>query len=495
MAREPAAALTLRSRLTEAPAASDALAVFSVLWALAALLHVLGPSGAIAGVLSEPTAVGISQLGVSIAALLVLLAPRSTPNLVLLAVLGPISAWFEAPILGNHWLLAAFVDLGILAAVVSARHRRVHRDRGFERERVAAAALPIARWSLVGFYSFAAFSKLNSGFFDTTVGCGTFYFDELARSLGLSTPIAVGQGGWARLVPFLVAGTELAIPVLLLVRRTRNIGVLVGLVFHSVIALDQIHLFSDFSSVLVALFWLFLPPAFSTELIGRLKALPAPAGLVLRGTASGAVAALLVSVWTNRAQRFSLDGRMWLWLVLDAAVLWLVVAFFRSHGRERLEHPLSLGEVPRWSLLIPLLVILNGLTPYVELKTAYSWNMYANLRTAGGESNHLLIRRTFALNPAASEPVRILGTNDPVLGMYRDLGYDLPLLSLRAYLSENPSVSLRYLRGGVERDLTRASDEPELVRPISSAERRLFALRAVDQQDPPRCQETFLPAL
>src|SRR2546430_10827189 len=49
---------------------------------------------------------------------------------------------------------------------------------------------------------------------------------------------------------FGVAGIELSIPVLLLVRRTRHLGVVVGLVFHRLIALDQSHLFSDFSSVL-----------------------------------------------------------------------------------------------------------------------------------------------------------------------------------------------------------------------------------------------------
>lgn len=489
MAREPAASLSDRSPPREAAAAADVLTVFSVLWALAALLHVLGPSGAAAGVLSDPSAVGLSQVGVGVAALLVLLAPASTPGLVLLAVLSPVSAWFEAPVLGNHWLVVAFVDLGLLAAVLSARSRRPDRCR------LAATALPIARWTLIGFYSFAAFSKLNHGFFDTTVGCGTYYFDQLAGSLGFSTPIAVGQGGWAHLVPFFVAGIELSIPLLLLVRRTRNIGVVMGILFHSVIALDQTHLFSDFSSVLVALFSLFLPPGWSSEVVRRWRRLPELGKVVIQGAGVGVIAAILVSLWTNRGQRFFLDGRMWLWLLLDAAVIWLVIAYLRRNARTRLARPLALDGVPRWMLLIPTLVMLNGLTPYLELKTTYSWNMYANLRTAGGESNHLLITRTLPLNSSASQLVRILGTNDPVLGTYRDLGYDLPMLSLRAYLSMHPSVSLRYLRGGVERNLARASDDPDLVRPVSSLEQRMFALRAVDQQDPPRCQETFLPAL
>jgi hypothetical protein len=41
----------------------------------------------------------------------------------------------------------------------------------------------------------------------------------------------------------------------------------------------------------------------------------------------------------------------------------------------------------------------------------------------------------------------------------------------------------------------RASDDPDLVRPVNEIERRVFALRAVDEQDPPRCQDVFLGAL
>src|SRR5947208_2401960 len=78
---------------------------------------------------------------------------------------------------------------------------------------------PIARWALVGFYAFAGFAKLNSAFFDTTVSCGNVYFDETARTLGVATPLAVGHGGWASLVPVGTALIELSIPVLLCIRR------------------------------------------------------------------------------------------------------------------------------------------------------------------------------------------------------------------------------------------------------------------------------------
>ena len=468
----------------------DVLSVFTVLWALAALFHVLGPSGRAFGVVHDVTFVGLSHVAVGVAAVAVLAMPRRTAALVVLAVLSPVSAWLEAPVLGNHWIVAAFVDLGIVGAAIAAR-----RGRSIDRERLADVVVPIARWTLVVFYSFAAIAKLNHGFFDTTVGCGTYYFDELAGSLGFSTPIAVGHGGWAHFVPVGVAATELSVPLLLLWRRTRNAGVAVGLVFHSVIALDQTHLFSDFSSVLAALFVLFLPSRWASEVVDTVRQRAREASFA-QLAAVGAFSVALVLQWRSaNIDRAVSDLRMWLWLAADGLLLVAVFSFLARRPRDTAAHPLSLRTVPRWLLFVPVIVVLNGFTPYVEMKTAYGYTMYSNLTTADGSTNSLIVPRTFPINGNAADVVRIERTNDPGLQEYVTLGYDLPYLSLRAYLADHPTAAIRYIREGVVHDLAHASEEPDLVRPVSDLERKLFALRAVDQQDPPRCQEFFLPAL
>jgi hypothetical protein len=488
VAAEPAATLSATDG-AGGSAPADVVTVFGVLWALAALFHVLGPSARAGDIVHDVTLVGASHLLVGLAALAVLSAPRSMGPLLGLAVVSPISAWLEAPVLGNHWLVVAFVDLALVGAAVSAR-----RGWSIDPARFAALFLPLARWTLIAFYSFAAFSKLNHGFFDTAAGCGTFYFDELAGSLGFSTPLAVGHGGWAHLVPVGVAGIELAVPVLLVWRRTRNIGVVVGLVFHGIVALDQTHLFSDFSSVLLALFVLFLPASWAVGVVDRCRR-QARLGSGLQAVALCAFAVTLVLLGSSRGARVFSDLLMWEWFVVDALAVVLVVAFVVRGRAERLEHPMRLVGVPRWLWLVPVVVVFNGLTPYLELKTAYGFNMYSNLVTADGETNHFLVPRTLPVNGNAADVVRIERTSDPGLNLYVSRGYDLPYLSLRAYLANHPTASIRYVRNGVVHDLAHASDEPDLVRPVSQLERKLLALRAVDQQDPPRCQDSFLPAL
>ncbi len=69
--------------------------------------------------------------------------------------------------------------------------------------------------------------------------------------------------------------------------------------------------------------------------------------------------------------------------------------------------------------------MLNGLSTYLELKTGYAWNMYSNLETVNGQSNHLLVPGTLALSGVQRDLVRIEATNDRGLALYVTERYDL----------------------------------------------------------------------
>ena len=464
------------------------MTLFAMTWAAATLFHVWGRSGRITDIVTNWTTVAALQALAGIVAIVVLVRPRSHGPLLALAAIGPVSAWFEAPLLGNHWLVAAFVDVALLLAYVARGPAQ------FEQ-----TFLTLARWVLIGFYSFAAFAKLNHAFFAPEVSCATFYFDELAKSMHLTVHSQAG-GGWTHLVPFGVAGAELSIPILLLVRRTRHIGVVVGLAFHGIIAVDQTHLFADFSSVLDALFILFLPATFSTYVFRQFRQLSADAQERLRALVIVGSAILLGMQLYGRGDqvsRFFFDGQGWAWVSYDVALLVLVVGYVRAVRPEPLERPLrfSDGGVPLWLAVVPALVIFNGLTPYLELRTAYAFNMYANLETVDGNSNHFLVTRTLPVSGIQADRVRIVATSDTGLQLYIGEAFDLPFLQLRDYLSRHRDVALTYIRGGVQHTVAHASDDPGLVRPVPSWESKLFAFRALDQNDPPRCQPAFLPAL
>jgi hypothetical protein len=478
--------VALEERTGRRSSQADALAVFAVMWALAAVWHLLGNTTG-----APVWAQGLLAVGAGV----VLLQPGAPLPLAVLAVAGLVTVWEEAPVLGNHWLLAGLVDLAILVAVaVGALRGRVS-----DRADLASRLLPAARLSVLGFYVFAAFAKLNTAFFDRSVSCGVYFFDESTESLGLG---ALQANGAAWVQHLVIAGTviaELSIPLLLLVRRTRHVGVVVALLFHGVLALDRTHQFFDFSSVLFALFVLFLPPTAGTwvaERVGSVRARLSLRHEELAGrthlllVAFPVLAASLVAI-DALTRDLALDVGWWPWQVYALGVVAIVATFLRQH---RAPSTLRLRPHHAAFAVVPLLVVLNGLTPYLELKTGYGWNMYANLRTVDGETNHLLLPGTLPLTDQQADVVEVLDTSSAGLARYAADDWGLTWTQLRRYVAERPDIRITYRRGNEVVALQRASERPELVDPVPAWREKVQLFRAIDLGEPERCAPTFGPA-
>jgi Vitamin K-dependent gamma-carboxylase len=449
------------------PVIPPPLAWFLRLWAIAVLAHIAGNppgwKGAPVG-----TALGTASALLGVLALAVLLRPGRWTG----AALGAatiMSVVLEAPVLGNHWLVAGLVSILLVASL-------------FRRDPWAAFA-PGARGILIAFYSFAAFAKLNRGFFDPTVSCGITYTNQLLGSYGL--PL-IPDGDWrAVAVAAATALIELSVPVLLVMKRTRRYGVLLGFVFHLFISFDLDQHFYDFSALLVALFSLFL----ADEV---LKKFPDP--LAMRRSTQVAVGGILalfalaaVVPPSPLTDRLLGTGVFFLWIpwgLFLIARLWRLV---RGPGAGQAEW----GRLGWVGGLLVAVTVLNGLTPYLELKTGYGFNMYANLVTADGRSNHYLLPRTIPLTDAQRDPYIVLTSDDPGLHHYVDSGWAITEPQLRDYLADHPTASATVIRvlGGEQQVVTGADG---VALPWWRDKFQLF--RAIDLNDPPRCQLVWMPA-
>ena len=444
------------------PGVNSSLRVFARLWGLAAVAHVIGNFAQP----DLPTAVGLVNLAVGLTGIWLVAVPRRTV-LLGLASLIVVSLVLEMPITGNHWLLAGLVSAAIL--VTGAKENEL---------------FPTARWILLAFYSFAAFAKINTGFFDPDVSCAVFFANQNLGSWGL--PVIAADGNLARLAIWATAAIELAVVPLLLLRRTRYWGVVLGSSFHVLISFDLAQHFYDFTAVLLPLFALFLPntmlgtfrlaPAVLTDLVKRVLALVAVGASVLLVV----MASLPLTEWSFRL------------LTLVPFLLWIPFVLLWLRWLIRLRpQPFAVGwRTGLGGAVVVALALANGFTPYTEIKTAYGYNMYANLVTAQGESNHLLIPRTWPLRNGYEGPVEIVSSNDPGLLSYRDAGYRIAYPQFQRYLAANRGVDVTYLRKGVEihvDDSATTHSGPWWW--------RFLPLRSLDIQAPPRCQDVFLPAL
>jgi hypothetical protein len=462
VAAEPRSATAVRETL------------FIRMWSVAALAHVIG-NGHQGDLLPVQDAGGVALAAVSVAALAALLRP-SRPAMAVLAVAIIASAVIDVPLLSNHWTLAALVSLAYLLSGA--------RWNGFE---------PAARLVLLVVYSFAAFAKVNEGFLDPSVSCSIFYANQTLTSAGL--PALSPDGSLAAVLPWLVVVTELAVPVLLVLRRTRWAGVLLAATFHTAISLDLGQHFYDFTAVLLALFVLFLPEEWSRSAVDRIRRTPAP----LRGVGTGIGLTIVVALAVVALLPSGAFGPA---LPLLAFVVWVPYALVVI-GLVALGPRTSAGLSWRPAAAAWLAVVLafvNGLTPWTETKTAFGYTMYSNVEAAQGRTNHLVVPATLPLRDDLNRLVAVESSTDTGLEYYADSGWLLPWPSLVLYLQNRAATEVTY-RDGVALDGT--GGEPVTATGWEVVDSHgpvpwwwaWMPLRSVDAQSPPRCQDVWLPAL
>ena len=457
-----------------------AAALFAMTWAAAALFHVAGDTRQT----SDP-AIVISQVLVAGLAVAVLASPRRRAPLLALAVAVPLSAWFEAPVVGNHWVLAALISVALLLALRRAGDGSPLTDREW------AGFAPAARLTVAIAYGFAAFAKLNTAFFDPDVSCAVFYHDQLFGSWGLSALTTDRLPALAAALPAIAAGIEVLVAVGLVVRPLRRWTLPFAFGFHWLLALDLHQHFWDFSSVLFALFVLFLGDESMGRLTGSLSAAAVRRpGLARLGrvaaVSAGVVVAVLAAVPGITATVVSvLIGHVAWWIYGTGLSVAAIVAVRRGAGAR-----LHLRPRAAWLFLVPVLAFANGLTPYLELKTGFGWNMYSNLRTVAGESNHLLVPATLDLTGAQRDLVEVVDVTDDELRDAAADGYAVVPSELAEYAATR-DVSGTIRRGGVLDEADPLSSSDLLPEPGGVIAQRLQSFRLVDTSGTERCLTAF----
>lgn len=456
----------------------DQLRVFAVLWAVAILFQ-------LASVLFfatqitffPPSTIGLIELALLVACIGLLWYP-TRKWLLLVALIQLLDFAISLPHMPNHRLITAGMNFGLLLAFF--RHALLKKKAKLPPFAVFATS---ARACVFIVYAFAFFHKLNPDFFLTETSCATVFYGHVRATF----PLMPQAEWWIRLLPYLTLCVEGGIPLLLLFQKTRNFGLIFLLIFHSVLALDVEKHFFDFSSTMFALASLFLPLTFLSELQDAIPTRPylkwerwrfiftlvyllATAGSLFHDTHAGYL--------------IFFAGRQLLWWTCNAIFGLLLFIGLKQRAAE----PLAL--FPRTVLVVlPLLFLLNGITPYLGIKTRSAFDMYSNLRVEGRRSNHFLIR----------EPLDIFGNMNrliwieqvPDVYLQREIvnpGYLITEFELRRYLSRNPLIPITYVEDGARRVLAHAADEPALVRRDSLIKEKLLWYRPVDPQAHSRCQ-------
>jgi hypothetical protein len=146
----------------------------------------------------------------------------------------------------------------------------------------------------------------------------------------------------------------------------------------------------------------------------------------------------------------------------------------------RLAHPV-------W-LVAPLLVVANGVSPYIGLKTQSVWTMYSNLQTEDDRWNHLLVPEAVRLFDYQDRTVRVVASDVPALAEVARDDRRLAWVAFRETASQHPAGTVVY-----ERDDRRAAADPIGMDPVlrtppSAIETALLAFRDIPPTERNDCR-------
>lgn len=447
--------------------AIDQLSVFTFLWACQALIQ------------QETFAVWITE-GVLVGWILtfVLILTFLRANSVALLALGAFTnVWYslvQLPYRVNHLFFEDVVNLTILAALahtVFAKRNEDVNQRSLwrfgvytpkERETFYHSFAKIVRVEVILLYLLAAVAKFNHDYLDPEVSCGAVMFRDL---FGGSQSTAFGLAGSYFSIAFSLLG-EVALPFLLLFRRTRVVGIVLALVFHIALGLHPQRGVYGFSAMMFALLFLFMGEgvvhglkdtlyiwADRLKLPSRIKWYALIAAVIVAGF--GLLVTFLYRTYGGDLYReLRIGFYVWGWWAAVVAFLY-VSALARSPVNQASE--LRSGLAPSGFLwLFPAVVLLNGVSPYIGLKTGSSFTMFSNLRTENHSQNHLFLSGLPTVANFQSDVVEILAADRPELQRYVGSEVLLPAFEVERITSEiTGDFHFRHLRAGLERESSR----------------------------------------
>jgi hypothetical protein len=455
----------------DSPSRIDPFTVFAWLWSAGIISHMSSYSEPI-----EPLTVTMFALALAV----VFGVARKSAFFVFLAV-HVVYVYSRLPRVPNHSVIAAAVDLTILAAglwaAISTRSWRI------DTRALYKTFAPVVRIELLIVYFFVVFHKLNSGFFNPEYSCGSLMYLRLAKEY---PPLPTGD--WFRpWAIYLTMIAETAIPVMLVVRPWRLAGLLLAFAFHFALAMDPGDVVFNFSAILLALFFLFLPDEFAASVATTLAALRRRVAGLLRLSPAAvkglmlAVTVPLLAVLIFRdgiATGLTFEASRNVWVVYAGVMLAIFLAALR-HGRVEFPSARELLTVRTPGLLlIPALLFANGLMPYLGLKTETSFAMYSNLRTEGGQSNHWILPSSLQVWGYQRDLVKIHRTSALRIQRLVNRGYQWTFYEFKWLMQEYPNASVVYERNGVVKRVRRVTEDAELM-PDAGLMRKFLRFRPV----------------
>jgi hypothetical protein len=420
---------------------------------------------------------GFDKFGLSISSIFLaggfalILWPQRGYAFVFAATMHFLQTLWLMPIHSNHTIISLFLAFGFVAAYahVALRTRAVIVNGAGYFEAFA----PLGRWLLIIMYFYGTLHKVNTDFLNPLTSCAVSIWQRYGFPHAIAeSPIIHSTTMYGTLL------VETTAIILLLTRRFRWWGIILGITFHGFLGFVPPGKIVAYSLLAIALHSLFLPQDALDRFargtlwrrLNRLLTRLLPRFIII--TSSIAIAALLP------------------WQVTWALLLLLIVFFIFAYGSER-KHVTA--QVKPWLVspaslvnVIALLFFLNGVSPYLGFKTGQTISMFSNLITEGGRSNHLLVPN-IQIFDYQHRIATIIKTDQPILAKWRSEGYKMVEYQVLDYLERTPGTQATFIVDGTTYRHTPTRPLATIVDLPPRWLRKLMVFRPVILKSPKKC--------
>ena len=315
----------------------------------------------------------------------------------LLALTEAVVVGLRMPFVPTHAYMEMIMFFGVFVCYAApALHRRTFNP---DMADVYQNFAPLGRWLLIIMYFFGTFHKINPVFLNPATSCALPFLD------GLPFPYGWHDHMWLQYSA--IYGTliiEFAAMLMLLTRRFKYLGILTGVSLHLTIGISAYGTLAHFSTFALALHCLFLPD----DALNQFQRSKYISAYRKNGNTLIFATTLLVSMQFYFAMTAKWVGINYLFALYGGLFFGFVVLYGKL---------LPGGERPRlisrnWAInVLSALFFVHCCGPYIGLRTHGVVQMFSGLKTAGGESNHLIVTKPFYLFDYQDDVVEILYPN------------------------------------------------------------------------------------
>ncbi len=417
----------------------------------------------------------IDMIAIAICAVALFFRPASSRLLFLLMLVSTVSAILQAPITSNHTMVRNMVLLGYW---VSFFYTMI---RGLKWSDIFTNFAPAGQGALLVMYVFGIFHKINTGFLNPETSCAVALWRQMPMPLNAIDIPAMHY--LAIYGTFIVEG---GIILMLFSRKLRHIGIVCGILFHTLLAFSNYAMYISFTTLSIALHCLFLNEE-SARNIRDSKMMTAFTKR-MRDPVYILAAAILVALlfYVGMSRNYTLVTLMALPLIIPFCVNII------RHGsstkpllaKGHRVTPLIIGTI------VTTLFFLNCTMPYWGLKSAQTINMFSNLRVEGGINNHLIMKHISAPFGYLDDVVTIEKAQGPQANITTDLDqHGMVYYDLLAHLSDNPNLVVTYTRDGkIYENMSAATLADDIQHTLHPAWfRKWFHFQRVNLKEPITC--------